>query len=64
MLDLLNVVNTFKGGRYIFCKKWAEHTKDPFTLDLLSNGLQLDLKYISLQQGRGSHHLSAKRQIF
>ena len=37
---------------------------DLFTLDLVSTGLQLDLKDIPLQQGGGSHHISAKIYIF
>ena len=64
MLDLLIVVDTFNRDNIYFCKKWAEHTMDLFTLDLVSTGLQLDLKDIPLQQGGGSHHTSAKIYIF
>ena len=51
MLDPSNDVNTFQVENKI---------QDPYILELDSNGLQLDLKYIILQQGSGSHPLSVK----
>ena len=60
MLDPSNDVNTFQVENNFFCKIWTKLTKDPCILELDSNGLQLDLKYIILQQGSGSHPLSVK----
>lgn len=44
---------------YLFIKYQAKSAKDLCVLDL-SNGLQLDLIEILLQQGSGSHSLSMK----
>ena len=63
ILDLLNKFNTLSKKEIsdIFLKNWAKHTQDSYILDLVSNGLQLDLKKNPLQQRSGSHHPSAKQ---
>ena len=43
-----------------FCKTWTNYTKDLYILDLVFDGLQLDLKEIPLQNGSWSHPLSTK----
>ena len=46
--------------KHIVGKNWAEYTKDPYILDAVSNGLQLNLKKIPVQQGSGSYCLSSR----
>lgn len=61
MSDLLEEVQKFQGGnlRY-YRKKFEKYTKDPYVLDLISNGLELEFKEFPFQHGNHSHPLSVK----
>ena len=52
-------VKNFEGGnlRY-FSKNWCKYTQDPYILDIISNGLKLDLMEIPIQNHYSVHPLS------
>ena len=54
-------MENLKGGnlRY-FSKNWYRYTKDKYILDIITNGLKLDLKQLSTQNSRSSYPLSSK----
>ena len=54
-------MENLKGGnlRY-FSKNWYRYTKDKYILDIITNGLKLDLKQLSSQNSRSSYPLSSK----
>ena len=54
-------VKNFKGGnlRY-FSKNRYKHTKNKYISDLITNGLQLDLKQLPTQNSRSPFPLSSK----
>ena len=41
----------------IFSKNWYEYTKDKYVLDIISNGLKLDLKELLTQNIRPTYSL-------
>ena len=43
-----------------FSKNWYKYTKDKYILDIITNGLKLDLKQLSTQNSRSSYPLSSK----
>ena len=51
----------FAGGnlRY-FSKSWYEHTKDKYTLNIITNSLKLDLKELPTRSIRSTYPLSSK----
>ena len=57
--ELLQDVNNFRGGnlRY-FSKNWCKYTKDPYILDIIKNGLKLDLQQYPHQEHYSTHPLS------
>ena len=62
MLTELQIdVENFKGGnlRY-FSKNWFRYTKDKYILDIITNGLKLDLKQLPTQNNRSSYLISSK----
>lgn len=44
----------------ILSQKLEKYTKDPYILDLISNGLKLEFKEFPFQDGNYSHPLSVK----
>ena len=54
-------VQNFQGGnlRY-FSKNWYKYTKDTYILDIVTNGLKLELNELSFQYSRSNYPLSAK----
>ena len=54
-------MENLKGGnlRY-FSKNWYRYTKDKYILDIITNGLKLDLKQLPTQNSRCSYPLSSK----
>ena len=54
-------VKNFKGGnlRY-FSKNWYKYTKDKYILDIITNGLKLDLKQLPTQNSTSTYPLSSK----
>ena len=54
-------VENFKGGniRY-FSKIWYRYTKDKYILDIITNGMKLDLKQLPTQNSRSSYPISNK----
>ena len=51
----------FKGGNFrYFSKNWYKYTEDKYILDIITNGLKLDLKQLSTQNSRSSYPLSSK----
>ena len=61
LIELQKDVENFKGGnlRY-FSKNWYNYTKDKYILDIITNGLQLDLKQLPTQNSRSSYPISSK----
>ena len=51
-------VKNFKGGnlRY-FSNNWYKYTKDKYILDIITNGLKLDLKQLPTQNSRSTYPL-------
>ena len=63
MLTELQIdVENFKGGnlRY-FSKNWHKYTKDKYILNIITNGLKLDLKELPTQNSRSPIHYQAKK---
>ena len=60
-IELHKDAENFKGGnlRY-FTKNWYRYTKDKYTLDIITNGLKLDLKQLPTQKSRSSYPSSRK----
>ena len=54
-------VENFKGAnlRY-FSKNWYRYTKDKYILDIITNGLKLDLKELPTRNIRPTYPLSSK----
>ena len=61
LTELEKDVKNFAGGnlRY-FNKNWYEYTKDKYILDVITNGLKLDLKELPNQIVRHTYPLSSK----
>ena len=61
LTELEKDVKNFAGGnlRY-FNKNWYEYTKDKYILDVITNGLKLNLKELSTQNIRPTYLLSSK----
>ena len=61
LTELQKDVKIFAGGnlRY-FNKHWYEYTKDNYILDIVTNGLKLNLKESSTQNIRSTYPLSSK----
>ena len=61
LIELQKDVENFKGGnlRY-FSKNWYRYTKDKCILDIITNGLKLDLEQLPTQNSRSSYPLSSK----
>ena len=59
--ELEKDVKNFAGGnlRY-FNKNWYEYTKDKYILDIITNGLKLNLKELRIQNIRSTYTLSSK----
>ena len=61
LTELEKDVKSFAGGnlRY-FNKNWYEYTKDKYILNIIINGLKLNLKELSTQNIRPTYPLSSK----
>ena len=61
LTELQEDVKNFKGGnpRY-FSKNWYKYTKDKYILNIITNGLKLDLKQLPTQNSRSTYLLSGK----
>ena len=61
LTELQKDVKNFKGGnlRY-FSKNWYKYTKDKYILDIITNGLKLDLKQLPTQNSRSTYPLLSK----
>ena len=61
LTELEKDVKNFAGGnlRY-FNKNWYVYTKDKYILDVITNGLKLDLKELPTQNIRPTYPLSSK----
>ena len=61
LTELQKDVENFKGGnlRY-FSKNWYRYTKDKCILDIITDGLKLDLEQLPTQNSRSSYPLSSK----
>ena len=61
LTELQKDVKNLKGGnlRY-FNENWYKYTKDKYILDIITNGLKLDLKQLPTQNSRSSYPLSSK----
>ena len=62
LTELQKDVKNFKGGnlRY-FSKSWYKYIKDKYILDVINNGLKLDLKQLPTQNSRSTCPLSSKK---
>ena len=59
--ELQRDVKNFKGGNFrCFSKNWYKYAKDKFILNIITNGLKLDLKQLPTQNSRSSYPLSSK----
>ena len=58
LTELQKDVENFKGGnlRY-FSKNWYKYTKDKYILNIITNGLKLDLKQLPTQKSMSSYPL-------
>ena len=45
---------------YYFSKNWYKYTKDTYILDIVTNGLKLELNELSCQYSRSNYPSSAK----
>ena len=65
LTELQKDVENFKRGnlRY-FSKNWYRYIKDKYILDIITNGLKLDLKQLPTQNSRSSYSLSSKHCSF
>ena len=63
LTELQKNVENFKVGnlRY-FSKNWYHYTKDKYILDIVTNGLKLDLKQLLTQNSRSSYSLTIKEK--
>ena len=63
LIELQKDVENFKGGnlRY-FSKNWYKYTKDKYILNIITNGLKLDLKQLPTQNSRSSYPLPSKEK--
>ena len=61
LTELQKHVENFKGGnlRY-FSKNWYKYAKDKYILDIITNGLKLDLKQLPSQTSRSFYSLSSR----
>ena len=61
LTELQKDVKKSKGGnlRY-FSKNWYKYTKDKYILDIITNGLKLDLKQLPTQNNRSAYPLPNK----
>ena len=61
LTELEKDVTDFAGDnlRY-FSKNWYEYTKDKYTLNIITNGLKLDLKELPTRKTRPTYPLSSK----
>ena len=59
--ELHQDVQNFQGGhlRY-FSKSWYKYTKDTYILDIVTNGVKLELNELPCQYSRSNYPLSAK----
>ena len=61
LTELQKDVENFKGGNFkYFSKNWYKYTKDKYILNIITNGLKLDLKQLPSQNSRSSYPLSSK----
>ena len=62
--ELHQDVQNFKGGnlRY-FSKNWYKYTKDKYILDIVTNGLKLELNDLPCQYSKSSYPLSTKEEV-
>ena len=59
--ELQKDMENFKGGNLRYLKKnWYKYTKDKYILDIITNGLKLDLKELPTQNSRSYYSLSSK----
>ena len=61
LTELQKDVKDFKEGnlRY-FSKTWYKFSKDKYILDIITNGLKLDLKQLPTQNCRSNYPLSSR----
>ena len=61
--ELHQDVQNFKGGnlRY-FSKNWYKYTKDKYILDIVTNGLKLELNELPCQYSNCNYPLSSKEK--
>ena len=57
-----NVENFKVGNLRYFSKNWYHYTKDKYILDIVTNGLKLDLKQLLTQNSRSSYSLTIKEK--
>ena len=62
--ELHQDVQNFHGGnpRY-FSKNWYKYTKDKYILDIVTNGLKLELNDLPCQYSKSSYPLSTKEEV-
>ena len=61
LTELENDVKNFAGSKLrYFNKNWYEYTKDKYILDIITNGLKLNLKELRIQNMRPTYTLSSK----
>ena len=62
LTELQRDVKNFKGGNLrCYSKNWYKYAKDKFILNIITNGLKLDLKQLPTQNSRSSYPLSTKK---
>ena len=62
--ELHQDVQNFPGGNFrYFSKSWYEYTKDTYILDIVTNGLKLELNELPCQYSRSNYPLSAKEKL-
>ena len=63
LTELQKDVKNFKIGKLrYFSKIWYKYTKDKYILDIITNGLQLDLKQLPTQNSGSIYPLSSKEK--
>ena len=55
-----DVKNFAESNLRYFNKNWYEYSKDKYILDIVTNGLKLDLKELPIQNIRPTYPLSSK----
>ena len=58
---LEDVKNFQRSSLRYFCKSWHKYTKDRFILNLVSNGIKLDLTELPFENINSFHPLSEKK---